>query len=199
MTLEKMNKMNDVMITVLKLVYINILWVAFSALGLVIFSVGPATYAMMKYYDRWLRCQESLPVARTMWGFFKERFVQSMIVSWIYIAVAAIFITNIFLQKIWYFQWANIFMLVMLLFSFTHVYTVMAATTYQKLIEIFRGAFLLGFGYLHYTIIAWTIIGLAYFLAARFAPALVFVFGMAFVGFIFGQTGKIIFRDIKPV
>ncbi len=41
---------------------------------------------------------------------------------------------------------------------FMHVYTVMAATNFVTVFEIPRGSALLGLGYLHYSIISWSIL-----------------------------------------
>lgn len=192
MTLEKINKMNDVLIGILKVAYLNLLWLVFTLLGLFFFGIGPATYAMMKYYDRWLRLKEALPVTKSFWRFYKERFRQSVAISWIYLAVFGILWVNLFSLTQWYLQAANVVILVVVLFSLTHVFTVMAATSFKKIWEVLRGAALLGLGYLHYTIISWTVILGGYVLLARTAPAVVFLFGVGGAGFILGIAGKLI-------
>ncbi|MGX7132704.1 YesL family protein [Enterococcus songbeiensis] len=192
MTLEKINKMNDVLIGILKVAYLNLLWLVFTLLGLFFFGIGPATYAMMKYYDRWLRLKEALPVTKSFWRFYKERFRQSVAISWIYLVLFGILWVNLFSLTQWYLQAANVVILVVVLFSLTHVFTVMAATSFKKIWEVLRGAALLGLGYLHYTIISWTVILGGYVLLARTAPAVVFLFGVGGAGFILGIAGKLI-------
>ncbi|WP_071131012.1 YesL family protein [Enterococcus timonensis] len=199
MTMDKINKINDVLILMLKIAYLNLIWLGITILGLGIFSVGPASYALMKYYDQTLRLKNELPVLRTFWQYFKERYRQSVLISWIYLAVCAVFIVNIFFNRVWSLQIINVLMLILVLFSFTHVYTLMAATKYEKISELLKGAALLGFGYLHYSIITWTILGVSYFLAARFAPALLFLFGFSFAGFLFAMAGRKILKEFLPI
>lgn len=198
MTLDKMNRMNEILSGILKVAYLNFLWTIFTILGLGVFSIGPATYAMIKCYDRWLRFGESIPVAKSFWQFFKERYWQSAIVSWLYLIVGIILVSNIFFNRLWSIQMVNVLMLILVLFSLTHIYTIMVATTYQKLGAIFKGAFLLGFGYLHYTLIIWTSLGVFYYLTASFAPGFLFVFGIGLMGFAFSLGGKIILKDFQP-
>lgn len=195
MTIEKINRMNDVMIGVLKIAYLNLLWLLFTLLGLVLFGIGPATYAMMKYYDRWLRLKESPPVAKSFWHYYKERFRQSMLISWLYLAIFIVLAINIFHLLQWYLLAANVLVFVVVLFSFTHVYTIMAATNFKTVWEILRGSALLGLGYLHYTIISWTVIIGGYLLLTKTVPATVFLFGVGGVGFILGFAGKLILTE----
>lgn len=197
LSLEKITKINDFMIGILRVAYLNLLWIGFSLLGLGLFGAGPATYAMMKYYDRWLRCQEELPVGRTFWKFYKERFKQSVLVSWIILGVLSILIINIFHVTEWYLQVANVLMLALSLVGITHLYNVMAALDFSTLREITRASFMMGLGYLHYTIILWTVlIGIYYLVSVKFI-SLLFLFGIGFTGLAISYVGKRIIADFE--
>lgn len=199
MTIEKISRMNDYMTTVLMIAYLNLLWVGGTLLGLVFFGVGPATYAMMNYYDRWLRLGEQPPIARTFWNSYKERYRQSLLISWLLMIIGTILIVNIFTLHQWYYQVANVLVLIVVLIGSTHIYTIMSATTFDSILAIIRGSALLGLGYLHYSIISWTVIIVSYLIASRLSLALVFIWGIGFMGFILGYTGKIILKDFTPI
>jgi uncharacterized membrane protein YesL len=198
MTIEKINQMNNLLIGFLTVAYLHLLWILFTIAGLVIFGAGPATYAMMKYYDRWLRLKEQPPITKSFFLYYKERFRQSLLVSWLYGGIMLILITNIFSPLAWYFQVANVLVLLVIQFVFTHVYTVMAATNFETIKEILRGSALLGLGYLHYSIISWTILIGGYILASIYLPALIFFFGIGFAGFILAIPGKLILQEMTP-
>ncbi|WP_291292130.1 YesL family protein [Enterococcus sp.] len=198
MTIEKINRINTVMIGFLTIAYLHVLWLLFTLFGLVIFGAGPATYAMMKYYDRWLRLKEHPPITKSFFHFFKERYRQSLLVSWLYGGVMLILITNIFSPLRWYFQVANVLVLIVSQFMFTHVYTVMAATKFATIKEILRGSALLGLGYLHYSIISWTVLIGCYILASLYLPASLFFFGIGFAGFVLAIPGKLILQEMTP-
>ena len=190
--------MNDVLIGILTVVYLNLLWVVFTVLGLGIFSIGPSSYALMKYYDRWFRLKEKPAITKSFWKYFKERYRQSLVISWIQIGAIGIVIVNLFTTNQWYIKTANAFALVLLVFLFSHVYTIMAATTYQTIKEILKGSAMVGFGYLHYSIISWTVIIGAYLLASKYSPALLFIAGIGFVGAVLGFAGKLILTEFTP-
>lgn len=198
MTIEKISKINDYMTTILTIAYLSFLWGCFTLLGLGIFGVGPATYAMMAYYDQWLRLGEQPPVAQTFFASFKARFRQSLLISWFVMATLGIVMVNLFTLSEWYFQVANVLVMVVILFATSHVYTVMAATTFKTIKEILRGSALLGLGYLHYSILAWTVIVVGYILASKVSLAILLIWGVGFVGFILGYAGKLILKEYTP-
>ena len=198
MTMEKISKINVYMTNVLIIAYLSFLCILFTILGIGIFGVGPATYSMMAYYDKWLRLGEQPPVARSFYTAFKERFRQSLLISWLVIAVFTIVIINLFTLSQWYFQVANVLVFVIVLFATSHIYTVMAATTFETIREILQGAALIGLGYLHYSILAWTIIIVAYMIASMISLALLIIWGVGFVGFVLGYAGKLILKEYTP-
>lgn len=198
MTIEKISKINDYMTTILTIAYLSFLWGCFTLLGLGIFGVGPATYAMMAYYDRWLRLGEQPPVAQTFFASFKARFRQSVLISWFVMAALGIVMVNLFTLSEWYYQVANVLVLVIVLFATSHVYTVMAATTFKTMKEILRGSALLGLGYLHYSILAWAVIVIGYILASKVSLAILLIWGVGFVGFVLGYAGKLILKEYTP-
>ncbi len=198
MTIEKINRMNDVLIAILTVFYLNLLWVVFTVLGLGIFSIGPATYAMMKYYDRWFRLKEKPAITKSFWRYFKERYRQSLVISWLQIVPIGVVVVNIFTTKIWYIKTGNVLALILLVFIFSHSYTIMAATTYKSIKEILKGSAMLGLGYLHYSIISWTLIIGSYLLVSKYSPALLFMVGIGFVGAVIGYIGKLILIEFTP-
>ncbi len=161
MTIEKITKINEGLLAFLTLIALHFLWLSVSSPGRVHLGIGPASYAMMKYYDRWLRLHERPPLIKSFFYYSKERFRQSVLISW-FPDPAAIVITNIFAPFPWFIQVANVLFLIAFLFLFMHVYTVMAATNFVTVFEILRGSALLGLGYLHYSIISWTILIVGY-------------------------------------
>lgn len=181
--MEKIERTNSILNYILKIAYINFLWIITTCMGIVFFSIGPATYAMFKCYDQWLRLNKEVNLTKSYFSFFKEKYKQSMLISWIYIIVFTIFIANIFLNKIWIIQITNVLMMIFVLFTLTYVFSIMATTNYKNIFQILKGAALLGFGYLHYSIIVWTVIFISAYLLSNFAPAVLFLFGAGAIGF----------------
>lgn len=199
LTLEKMTKMNDYLMGFWKMIYLNLLWIGFSLLGLVVLGVGPATYAMTKYYDRWFRYQEEPPVFKTFWKYYKERYKQSVIISMIQMLIGYVLIVNIFHVTQWYLQAGNILMFLLFIVGSTHIYNVMAALKFTTLREIVRASFMMGLGYLHFTIILWTVLLAVYYGLSVSFPSLLILFGIGFMGAATSFVGKRIVADFEDV
>ncbi len=63
MTIEKITKINDGLTAFLTLIALHFLWLSVTLGNLL--GIGPASYAMMKYYDRWLRLHERPPLIKS--------------------------------------------------------------------------------------------------------------------------------------
>ncbi|WP_158633952.1 YesL family protein [Radiobacillus deserti] len=57
---------------VTRLVYVNLLWLGFSLLGLLLFGIGPATSSMFTVIRKWLNHDEDIRVFRTFLEAFKK-------------------------------------------------------------------------------------------------------------------------------
>lgn len=196
MNLDKILRVNDILLSIYKVVLLQLLWLCVTLLGGVVFGIGPATYALMKTYDRWLRLKEHPPLIRAFFRYSKERFRQSVLISWLIGILTGIVITNLFAAGSWYIQIANLLFLIALLFMFTNVYSVMAAVNYPTLKDIIKGSLLLGFGYLHYSIITWTILIVGYLLIATYLPIVILVAGVSMIGLVIAISAQKIFHDI---
>lgn len=196
MTLEKIDKMNSYLIGFLKILYLNLLWLGFTLLGLVVFGIGPATYALTKYYDQWLRLKNEPHVTRSFYQYYKERFWQSCLVTLVAGGAIGIVVVNFFYAKNYYIRIVNMVFIFLLLIGFSHIFKVMVATNFQKFYEIVRGSFLLGFGYLLQTVVAWVIIIGVYLLLAKLMPILIFILGISFVALILTVAGNIIIKNL---
>ncbi|OLS42170.1 YesL family protein [Bacillus sp. MRMR6] len=62
---------------VMKLAYINILWIFFSILGLVVLGLFPATTAMFAIVRKMLMGEDDVPVFKTFWATYKIDFIKS--------------------------------------------------------------------------------------------------------------------------
>jgi uncharacterized membrane protein YesL len=56
--------------------YVNILWIGFSLLGLVVFGISPATVAMFTIIRKWIMGESDIPVFQTFWNSYKKEFLR---------------------------------------------------------------------------------------------------------------------------
>lgn len=65
-----------------KLIYLNILWIAFSLLGLLVAGFFPATIAMFSVTRKWLM-KEDTPIFKTFWKTYSEDFLKANMLGYI--------------------------------------------------------------------------------------------------------------------
>ncbi len=82
-----------------RLAYINLLWILFSLVGLVVFGFFPATIAMLATLRQFLQKNDP-PVFKTFWKYFKAEFLASNKLGAIIVIIGLVLLTNInFLQS----------------------------------------------------------------------------------------------------
>lgn len=57
--------------------YLNILWITFTLVGLVVFGFSPATTAMFAVTRKWVRGEADAPIFSIFWQAYKENFLRS--------------------------------------------------------------------------------------------------------------------------
>lgn len=57
-----------------KMAYLNILWIVFTLLGLVVFGLFPATAGMFEVIRKWNSGEKEIDIFRTFWGVYRKEF-----------------------------------------------------------------------------------------------------------------------------
>ncbi|MDL4842304.1 YesL family protein [Aquibacillus rhizosphaerae] len=79
---------------VLLLLYVNALWVGFTAMGLVLFGFGPSTVAMFTVFREWSMGKSDVPVFTTFWNTFRKEFFKANGLGILIIAIAYMLYIN---------------------------------------------------------------------------------------------------------
>ncbi|WP_163537542.1 DUF624 domain-containing protein [Gracilibacillus sp. YIM 98692] len=66
---------------ILKFAYVNLLWICFSFLGLVMMGIFPATIAMFAIFRIWIMGETDLPILKNFWNYYKKDFFKSNILG----------------------------------------------------------------------------------------------------------------------
>ncbi|SER91142.1 Uncharacterized membrane protein YesL [Gracilibacillus ureilyticus] len=82
--------------------YINILWIGFSLLGLIVFGFFPATVAMFTLIRQWIMGNVDQPVFSTFWTEYKKEFIKSNLIGLVIVVISFLFYVNY--QYIMFFQ-----------------------------------------------------------------------------------------------
>lgn len=162
-----------------RLIWLNILWIAMTLGGGVIFGLGPASYALAASLDRWFRLGETPPITAAFWRHARAQGRRSMVMGWLLLAIGAVIGVNLLSLTDWYLRFANIVALAALLLVGAYVFFVLAAMDVPGIRRPLITALLLGIGSLHWTILGATAVGITYVVMYRFAIALFPLLGVA--------------------
>jgi len=190
---EGLLRLNLFLRGVYRIAYLNVLWVAATLAGLVVFGIGPATYAVAAYIDRWFRLGETPPVTRTFIGHVRAQYWRAAAMGWILTAATLIVATNVFSATSWLLQFANVVALVIIGIIAAYVFPVMAATDVRGLVRQITAALMIGVGSLHWTIVATAAVAATAWLLSQIALPLLVLFGIGIPAAAIGFVTRIIF------
>ncbi|WP_312170087.1 DUF624 domain-containing protein [Microbacterium sp.] len=186
-------RLNLFLRAVYRVAYLNLLWVAATVLGLVVFGIGPASYAVAAYIDGWFRRGETPPVTAAFIGHLRARYWPATAMGGILLAASAIVVTNIFTGASWLLQFVNVVALVVIGIIAAYVFPVMAATDIRGLHRQIVAALLIGLGSLHWTIVATAAVAAVVWLLASFALPILVLFGIGIPAAAIGGVTRSIF------
>jgi uncharacterized membrane protein YesL len=190
---EAFMRLNLFLRAVYRVAYLNLLWVAATVLGLVVFGIGPASYAVAAYIDGWFRRGETPPVTAAFIGHLRARYWPATAMGGILLATSAIVVTNIFTGPSWLLQFVNVVALVVIGIIAAYVFPVMAATDIRGLHRQIVAALLIGLGSLHWTIVATAAVAAVVWLLASFALPILVLFGIGIPAAAIGGVTRSIF------
>lgn len=181
--------------------YVNLLWIAFTILGLGIFGLFPATVAMFTLIRQWIMGNTDDPIFPTFWRTYKREFLKSNLFGLFYYFIAILFYVN--LQYIEFNQggFHDIIKIplyiVMLAISFTALYVIPTFVHYElRFFEVFKNAFL--YMILHPLHNIAMVIGSAVVIYVMYLfPGTLFFFGASLVAYIIMGTCYHAFQKIE--
>ncbi|WP_163536235.1 DUF624 domain-containing protein [Gracilibacillus sp. YIM 98692] len=130
-----------------KLMYLQILWVAFTLLGLGILGMIPATIAMVYIIHKWFSEGFDIPILKQYWNFYKSIFFKANAFGLIWTTIglflyADYFISKQFIQS-FYFHSFLMVLIVLFFISLFHFYTIFVR--YElKFLQYFKQSLLIG-------------------------------------------------------
>ncbi|WP_407267894.1 YesL family protein [Radiobacillus sp. PE A8.2] len=86
---------NQVAEWIMRLAYINLLWILLTVLGLGIFGFFPATIAMFTMIRKWLLGDFETPISRTFWRTYKKEFIKGNVLGMLLIIIGIILYVDV--------------------------------------------------------------------------------------------------------
>jgi uncharacterized membrane protein YesL len=153
-----MGKLLGICQWITRLAYINLLWLLFMVLGLLLLGAAPATVAMFTIIRKWIMGENDLPVFTTYWETYKKEFWKANSLGFILAGISIIL----------YLDWRLISSLqgsiypilmgcligVVFLFLVVSLFIFPVYVQYEyKTLQYIKTAFLLGISYPMYTMV----------------------------------------------
>lgn len=88
------NSFNTILKWITRIAVVNILWIGFSLIGLIIGGIFPATVASLSISRKWLIGEIDIPIWKTFKDNFKKEFIISNLLGWLLILVGGILYVN---------------------------------------------------------------------------------------------------------
>jgi uncharacterized membrane protein YesL len=131
-----------------KFAYVNLLWIGFSILGMVIFGFCPATVAMFTILRKWIMGERDIPVFRTFWDTYKMEFYRSNGLGIVFALVAGLIFVDLSYMKVDHNNFLKLSHIPLYLFILaaimTFIYIFPVYVHYNvKFVQMIKNAFLL--------------------------------------------------------
>lgn len=180
-----------------RIIYLGILWLVATLAGLVVLGIGPASYALAAYLDRWFRLGEQPPMTRTFFRYAREQGRRPVLVGLVLLGAGGVIAVNLMSLSNWYLRAANLAVLAALVLIGAYIFFVMAAMDVPRLRDLLSAALLVGVGSLHWSIIIATVTGGLIWLVLRFAAPLLPLCGVSVPAAMIALVVRPVFRRLQ--
>lgn len=181
--------------------YVNILWIAFTILGLGVFGIMPATAAMFSVVRKWVMKELDIPIFKTFWGNYRKEFVRSNLIGLILFMIGYIlYVDFALLPTGGLFTLLRIALMVVgLLFIIVllYIFPIFAHYDWKKRLYI-KYALILGSAHPHYTLLMVFLMGAIYYISMSF-PGLIPFFSGSVTAYVMMWTAYQVIKRMEEV
>lgn len=89
-----MEKVDHVCRLISRFAFLNLLWLAFSVIGLLVVGFFPATVAMFAIVRKWVRGEQDTAIFQTFWSIYKQVFLKANSFGWVLGVIGGILYIN---------------------------------------------------------------------------------------------------------
>lgn len=139
-----------VMEWITRLAYLNIVWIAFTVMGLVVFGIGPATVSAFAVSRKWIKGETDFQLLPLFWNTYKEEFLKANLLVWPLLLAGAILYIDY--QYLFFFEGVVFFLLLFVFVQMTIAYILVMlyvfplyVTYRRKTFQYYKAALSLGF------------------------------------------------------
>ena len=78
-----MEKLNTIMEWIMRLFVLQLIWILFCLVGVVIGGIFPATFSMFAICRKWLNKQTEFSIFQTFWDMYRKGFLKTNLLGWV--------------------------------------------------------------------------------------------------------------------
>lgn len=134
-----------------RIAYLNILWVLFTVLGLIVTGFAPATTSMFTLTRKWLKGNTDDKILPIFWNTYKREFVKSNLLIWpLLIAGYILYIDYQYIMLVdgqLFFVLLVVFVNILILYLITilYIFPTYVHFKFKNIFQYYKNAFILGF------------------------------------------------------
>jgi uncharacterized membrane protein YesL len=183
-----------------KFAYINLLWIGFTLVGLVVLGLFPATISMFTVIRKWIMGEGDIPIFQTFWATYKSEFLRSNGLGLLIAIVSGLIVLDLVFMKNLGNGFTNAIQIPLYMFMFavvmTMFYLLPIYVHYElKLIQMIKNSFFMMLINPLENLVM--IAGIAaMFFVVKFIPGLGFFFGGSLSAAIIMASGYLAFNKV---
>jgi uncharacterized membrane protein YesL len=186
---------------IMNFAYLNILWITFTLLGLILFGIFPATVAMFVIVRKWVQGHRDFHIFKNFWYSYKKEFLKSNLLGLILLIIGGILYTDFLFVKghevnlVQYTYYPLLIVVVTFILAMLYVFPIYVHFE-TKLLHILKNSVLLMIMSPLITIMMVTLIIIFYYIL-KFIPGLTPLFGASFLAYIIMWSSNFVFLKIE--
>lgn len=183
---QLVTKLDAILQWIVRLVILNVLWILFSALGLLAAGIFPSTAAVLAVARKWVMGEHEVKIWKTFTHVYRREFLAANSMGWILATIGAILYFNYQLMSS---NTSEVVFVVPFAFYFiVFFYSILVIWSFPLLAHYkatwrqhFKNAIIIGLTKIHYTIVSGAIIFGGVFVSLSFPGVLPF-FSISTIG-----------------
>jgi len=188
---------NNFCTNLLKLCYIQLLWLLFSLLGLIVLGVGPSTYAMFTVLRQWIRGNKDIPIFLTFYQAYRTGFKESALFGLFYLVGGVILYVDLLYVEAQVLRGLLIVIGALYLVSLTYIFPIIVHFDWKGVMLKLKCSLLFGISYLQYTLMLFAALSAMYFVLLMYIPVTMILFGVSIGGYIVMWMTNQVFKRIE--
>jgi uncharacterized membrane protein YesL len=185
-----------------KLAYVNLLWVFFTFVGLVILGLAPSTVAMFSIVRKWIMGESDISIFSSFWSIYKRELKKSNLLwfslLFIFVFMYVDWVLINAMSGILYYLLLSCFIIIAILLTVVLIYIFPVYVHFEgSILHYYKSAILIGTTFPFRTIIMGITVG-AGILLSLFFPGVGLVFFGSGLSFILMYISFTIFKTMNP-